>query len=62
MPGLVLLIAAMVVNYRRHRQHRSTICSTCRKVIPPWAFKTGWAALTTWLVPHYCNPFKNGDK
>ena len=57
MPALLLLIAALVTNYVRHRTHRSTICSTCRKRIGPRVFVIGWFALTIWFIPHYCRPF-----
>lgn len=34
MPGVVLLVAAVIVNYARHRRGLSTICATARRVLP----------------------------
>jgi|GEM_PF-3951813 len=59
MPALLLLIASLVTNYVSHRRHTPTICSTCRKRVGPRVFLLGWAALTIWFTPHYCNGFKN---
>ena len=34
MPGVLLLVAAVAVNYRRHLTGRSTICATTRRALP----------------------------
>jgi hypothetical protein len=56
MPALLLLIAGLIVNYIRHRLHKSTICSTTRPHVGVIPFTLGWGALTGWLWPHYCRP------
>jgi len=49
-----LLIAVIGYNYTRHKQGKSTLCSTGREHIPAPAFVAGWGCLTCWLVPHFC--------
>lgn len=57
MPALLLLASALGLNYARHRTGRSTICSTCRRVVGPRLFFAFWAGLSAWLIPHYTRPF-----
>lgn len=59
MPALLTLVAALVINVLRHKTGRSTICSTTRKRVRPRLFCLGWAALSAWLIPHYCRPFRS---
>jgi hypothetical protein len=58
MPALFLLVSALVTNYVRHRNQKSTICSTCRTRVGPRLFLAAWTALTAWMLPHYMNPSK----
>lgn len=46
------LLGVLAYNYRCHRRGRPTICATTRRYLPRWAFLTGWAALTGYMVPH----------
>lgn len=57
MPALLLLAGALGLNYHRHREGRSTICSTCRRHIGPRLFVAAWLTLTAWILPHYVRPF-----
>lgn len=57
MHPLTLLGASLGWNYVRHRRGRSTMCSVSRTQVGPVPFVLGWAALTTWLIPHYVRPF-----
>lgn len=66
MPVWICLTFTLALNYVRHRKDKSTLCSAGRKVIPAGAFLFGWAALSAWLIPHYCNrekfPTKGGSR
>lgn len=52
MPSMLLLLAALVTNYVRHRQNKSTICSTTRSTIPRPYAAAGLLAVFGWLFPH----------
>lgn len=65
MPVWFCLTFTLVLNYRRHRQGKSTLCSAARKHVPAGWFITLWSGLSGWLIPHYCNPAKfprKGDR
>lgn len=57
MPGVLLLAAAVAVNYRRHRAGRSTICATARRALPrpvsAAALAGGWLYLTVHIWRGY---------
>lgn len=57
MPVWLCLGGTLVLNYWRHKTGRSTLCSTGRERVGPIAFLLGWAAVSGWLLPHYCGPF-----
>lgn len=52
MPGVVLLAAAVVVNYRQHRRGRPTICSTTRAHVPAPLVAAGLSAGYAYLLGH----------
>ena len=60
MPVWLALAGTMGLNYARHRKGKSTLCSSARaplqvhRVEGRIAFVAGWAALTGWLIPHFC--------
>jgi hypothetical protein len=51
-PGVVLLAAAVAVNYGRHRRGLSTICSTTRAHLPAPAAAALLVGGFGWLLPH----------
>lgn len=57
MPGVVLLVAAIVVNYRQHRHHRPTICSTTRRLLPRPAAAVGLCVGFAYLLGHVLNGY-----
>ncbi len=52
MPGVVLLVAAIVVNYGQHRRHRATICALTRRHLPPRVFAAAFTAGFAYLLTH----------
>lgn len=52
MPGVVLLVSAVVTNYAQHRRHRPTICSTTRRYLPAPIAGALLCAGFGWLLPH----------
>lgn len=56
-----LLQAALVLNAINSKFGGPTICGDSREEIGPVTFVLGWAALTSWFVPHYCKPFFNKE-
>lgn len=52
MPGVVLLLAAVVVNYRRHVTGRTTICQEAREHLPRAAADALVVGVFAWLLPH----------
>lgn len=56
------LAATLIWNAVRGSKDQPTICSTTRTEVRPVTFVLGWAALTSWLVPHYCKPFFGQNK
>lgn len=48
------LLGLVGYNFARHLAGKPTLCSTARDHVPAWLFLTLWAALTSWLAPHYC--------
>lgn len=53
-PVWAMLSATLGLNYYRHRKGKSTLCSGGRKILSPTEFIAGWAVLTGWLIPHFC--------
>lgn len=57
MPGVVLLVAAIVVNYSQHRRRRPTICATTRRFLPrpvsAAALTGGWLYLAVHIWRGY---------
>ena len=52
MPGVVLLAAAIGVNYAQHRRHRATICALTRRTLPPAVFAAVFTSGFLYLLAH----------
>lgn len=52
MPGVLLLAAAVVVNYTQHRRHRATVCQLTRRTLPPRVFAAAFTAGFAYLLTH----------
>lgn len=52
MPGVVLLVAAVVVNYARHCRGHRTICQVTRAHIPAPVFSALFAGGFIYLLTH----------
>jgi hypothetical protein len=57
MPGVALLVAAVVTNYAQHRRRRPTICSTTRRYVPKVLAGALLSAGFSWLLPHVLNGY-----
>lgn len=62
MPGLVLLVAAVVVNYTQHRRHRPTICQVVRRTLPARIAGGLLLAGFSWLLPHVLRGYPRPSK
>lgn len=52
MPGVVLLVAAVTVNYLRHRAGRTTICQEAREHLSRPLADALVIGVFAWLLPH----------
>ena len=52
MPGAILLVSALIVNYARHRRNESTICMTFRRTVPRPIGAVFLTLVFSWLFPH----------
>lgn len=59
MPGVVLLVAAVVVNFIRHKMGLTTICQTYREHVPRPLGVVILLSIFGWLLPHV---FRGYDK
>lgn len=57
MPGVILLAAAVVTNYVRHRMGRPTICQHARATLPRPLAIGGVAGVFGWLIIHLWNGY-----
>lgn len=53
---LTWMAATLSLNLYNDRHGKPTMCGTTRRVVPWPLFCLFWAALTRWMLPHYCRP------
>lgn len=61
MHPLTLLVAAVGLNYARHKRGKSTICSTTRKAVPTPVAAVGMTWFLAWFLPHWWGPKLRGE-